>query len=135
LLPKARNSRPSELGSLAPLGIGLALISLSAVLLTLSAGSLYLTQRRLTAVAESTALAVLADSNGNLGQRLEPLAKDYLSTLDLRGLNQVDLVEASASDTLTVNIKLCSVWKPIFPSYMFSETGRVCSEALARRGR
>lgn len=135
MLPQARFFLWSERGTLAPLGIGLALISLTAILSTLSAGSVYLTERRLTSAAESVALAVLANSSGDLQEELEPLAKSYLLTLDLRGLHQVNLAEASANDLLTVRIKLCSVWQPLFPNYIFSETGRVCSEALARRGR
>lgn len=125
----------SEKGSLAPLGIGLAMLSLLTVLSILSAGSLYLTERRLTGVAESTALAVLSDASDDLSQSLEPLATAHLRDLKLSGLNGVSLVEVSSTDLRTVRVRLCSSWLPIFPNYIFSETGKVCSEALARRGR
>lgn len=132
---RANASRGLDDGSLAPLGIGLALISLSAVLGVLAAGSLYLTERRLTTVAESTALWVLAETGPLLPSDLSKPATFYLSNRQLPGLNQVQLVEASSKDSKTVMIRLCSVWQPIFQNYMFSETGRVCSEAFARRGR
>lgn len=128
-------SRENEEGSLAPLGIGLALVSLATVLAVIASGSLYLTERRLTAAAESTALAVLIAAEGNLSQSLSSIARSYLSQHPLRGLQQVSLVEASSSDQKTVKIRLCSLWRPIFENYIFSEIGMVCSEGLARRGR
>jgi hypothetical protein len=128
-------SEKSQQGSLAPLGIGLAMLSLTAVLAILASGSLYLTERRLTTVAESTAIAVLIDSKGNLEQSLSPLARKWLEQQPLRGLYQVELMEASATDKRTVRVRLCSSSRPLFANYMFSEIGRVCSEALARRGR
>lgn len=127
--------RSGEQGSLAPLGIGLAMVSLATVLAILAAGSLYLTERRLTSVAESAALSVLVEADGNLSQDLSVLASSYLKKLPLRGPDQVSLVEASSLDMKTVRIRLCSLWRPIFENYMFSEMGKVCSEGLARRGR
>jgi hypothetical protein len=127
--------RSGELGSLAPLGIGLAMVSLAVVLTTLASGSLYLTERRLTGVAESTALAVLFSADGNLLQDLTPLATGYLSELSLQGLYRVTVIEAASPDLQTVRIRLCSLWQPIFENYLFSDTGKVCSEGMARRGR
>ena len=124
-----------EQGSLAPLGIGLAMVSLAAVLAILASGSLYLTERRLTGVAESAALSVLLEADGNLSQDLFLMANSYLGKLPLRGLHQVTLIEALSPDLKTVRVRLCSVWRPIFENYMFSEIGKVCSEGLARRGR
>ena len=132
---QVRDSDSSERGSLAPLGIGLAMLSLTLVLAILAAGSLYLTERRLTTVAESTAIAVLIDVQGNLAQPLAPIASKWLGSQPLRGLFQVELVEVSSIDQRSVRVRLCSNSKPIFENYMFSEIGRVCSEALARRGR
>lgn len=132
---QVRDSDSSERGSLAPLGIGLAMISLSLVLAILTAGSLYLTERRLTTVAESTAIAVLIDARGNLAQPLSPMASRWLATQPLRGLHQVQLLEVSSVDQRSVRVRLCSSSRPIFENYMFSEIGKVCSEALARRGK
>jgi hypothetical protein len=125
----------NEKGSLAPLGIGLAMLSLSVVLVILASGSLYLTERRLTTVAESTAIAVLIDAGDNLGQALPPLASRWLQQQTFPGLYPVELVEASSVDRKTVRVRLCTNSRPLFANYMFSEIGRVCSEALARRGR
>ena len=47
-----RECRPGEQGSMAPLRIGLSLLSLMTTLVILAAGSLYLSERRLTSVAE-----------------------------------------------------------------------------------
>lgn len=135
MLTRASAFSSSEQGSLAPLGIGLATICLAAVVAIVASGSLYLTERRLTGVAESTALSVLIEAEGNLEQNLFPLASRYLGDLPLRGLHQVGIVEATSVDQKTVRIRLCSVWRPIFENYMFSEMGRVCSEGLARRGK
>jgi len=132
---QVRDSDSNERGSLAPLGIGLAMISLALVLSILSAGSLYLTERRLTTVAESTAIAVLIDVQGNLAQPLSPMASRWLATQPLRGLHQVQLMEVSSVDQRSVRVRLCSSSRPIFENYMFSEIGKVCSEALARRGK
>jgi hypothetical protein len=113
---QVKDSDSQECGSLAPLGIGLAMLSLTAVLAILAAGSVYLTERRLT-------------------QPLGPIANSYLAKEAPRGLNEVELVSASATDQRTVRVRLCAMWRPIFPNYMFSEIGKVCSEGLARRGR
>jgi hypothetical protein len=135
LRTQARDSVRSEDGSLAPLGIGLAMLSLAAVLAILASGSLFLTERRLTTVAESTAIAVLIDARGNLLQPLAPIAFTWLEQQPLEGLDQVQLIEVSSIDQRTVKVRLCSYSMPLFVTYMFSEIGRVCSEASARRGR
>jgi hypothetical protein len=132
---QVRDSDSNESGSLAPLGIGLAMLSLTLVLAILAAGSLYLTERRLTTVAESTAIAVLIDAKGNLAQPLESMASRWLAKQPLRGLFQVELVEVTSKDQRSVRVRLCSSSRPLFENYIFSEIGRVCSEALARRGK
>ena len=132
---QARGSDNNEQGSLAPLGIGIAMLSLATVLAVLASASLYLTERRLTTVAESTAISVLIDAKGNLSQSLSPFARSWLEQQPLRGLDQVELIEVSSVDQQTVRVRLCSSSKELFVNYIFSEIGRVCSEALARRGR
>jgi hypothetical protein len=135
LRTQARGSDNNEQGSLAPLGIGIAMLSLTTVLAVLASASLYLTERRLTTVAESTAISVLIDAKGNLSQSLSPFARRWLEQQPLRGLDQVELIEVSSVDQRTVRVRLCSSSKELFVNYIFSEIGRVCSEALARRGR
>jgi hypothetical protein len=135
LRTQARGSDNNEQGSLAPLGVGIAMLSLTTVLAVLASASLYVTERRLTTVAESTAISVLIDAKGNLSQSLSPLARRWLEQQPLRGLDQVELIEVSSIDQRTVRVRLCSSSKELFVNYIFSEIGRVCSEALARRGR
>lgn len=130
-----RETRTGDQGSMAPLGIGLSMLSLMTTLVVLAAGSIYLSERRLTAVAESTALFVLANSPDLQSQGLPRLAGQFLEIHPLKGLQQVSLIDASSPDGLTVRVRLCSLWRPIFDSYMFSEVGMICSEGLARRGR
>lgn len=130
-----RASRVGDWGSMAPLGIGLSLLSLVTTLVILGAGSLYLSERRLTSVAESTALYALAKSDVISNQSLPRYAGEFLEMHPLKGLDQVSLIEASSRDGLTVRVRLCSLWRPIFDSYIFSDVGMICSEGLARRGK
>lgn len=135
MLKLFRESRLVEQGSMAPLGIGLSLLSLTTTLVILAAGSVYLSERRLTSVAESTALYVLSRSDVLSNQSLPRLAGEFLEIHPLSGLKQVTLIEASSQDGHTVRVRLCSLWRPIFELYIFSEIGMICSEGLARRGR
>jgi hypothetical protein len=130
-----RECRSSERGSMAPLGIGLALLSLMTTLVILAAGSLYLSERRLSSVAESTALYALSKSDVISNQSLPRFAGEFLDMHPLKGLQQVSLIEASSLDGFTVRVRLCSLWRPLFDSYMFSDVGMICSEGLARRGK
>jgi hypothetical protein len=111
------------------------MVSLATVVAIVASGSLYITERRLTGVAEATALSVLGEAEDNLSQDLASIASKYLTEVPLRGLSQLTLIQASSPDARTVRIRLCSTWRPIFENYIFSEIGRVCSEGLARRGR
>jgi hypothetical protein len=126
--------RVSDRGSMAPLGIGLSILSLMTTLVILAAGSLYLAERRLTSVAESTALYALAKSSVISNQSLPRYAGEFLRVHPLKGLQKVSLIDASSRDGFTVRVKLCSLWRPLFDSYIFSDVGMICSEGLARRG-
>jgi hypothetical protein len=135
VLRLCRESKSAEQGSMAPLGIGLSLLSLMTTLVILASGSFYLSERRLTSVAESTALYALSESTVLSNQSLPRFAGEFLEQHPLRGLTQVSLIEASSQDGQTVRVRLCSLWRPIFELYIFSEVGMICSEGLARRGR
>jgi hypothetical protein len=135
VLRRCREYRSAEQGSMAPLGIGLSLLSLMTTLVILAAGSFYLSERRLTSVAESTALYALSKSFVLSNQNLPRFAGEFLELHSLKGLKQVSLIEASSQDGLTVRVRLCSLWRPLFDVYIFSEVGMICSEGLAHRGR
>lgn len=128
-------SSSDEQGSMAPLGIGLSLLSLMTTLVILAAGSIHLSERRLTSVAESSALYALSKSVEISNQNLPRYAGEFLEMHPLRGLQQVSLIEASSRDGFTVRVRLCSMWRPIFDVYIFSDVGMICSEGLARRGK
>lgn len=127
--------RSCELGSMAPLGIGLTFLSLMTTLVVLSAGSLYLSDRRLTSIAESSALYALANSDGLSDKNLSQYVEEFLELHPLKGLHNVSLIDASSSDGFTVRVRLCSLWRPVVAVYIFSEVGMICSEGLARRGK
>ena len=135
MLRLCKESSYEEQGSMAPLGIGLALLSLMTTLVILAAGSFYLSERRLTSVAESTALYAMSRSALLSNQNLPRYAGEFLELHSLKGLKQVSLIEASSPDSQTVRVRLCSLWRPLFDVYIFSEVGMICSEGLARRGR
>lgn len=135
MLKLCKQSRVCEEGSMAPLGIGLSLLSFLTTLVILAAGSFYLAERRLTSVAEATALYVLSKSEDLGSQNLPRVASEFLDIHPLKGLHQVSLIEALSPDGLTMRIRLCSLWRPLFDAYMFSDVGMICSEGLARRGR
>lgn len=120
-------------GSLAPLGIGLSSLALLLVVATLLANSLYLTDKRLTSVAEATALASYDQRSTTEGLQLA--AEQFLNQHPLFGLQQVEIIDIGSPDGRTVKVRLCSKWNAPIIGYAFSDTGRVCSEGLARRGR
>lgn len=130
-----RRIKSVESGSIAPLGIGLASLTLATVLAVASASSAYLTDRRLTAIAESTAYAVLLASEQNQTLWLEYFAKEFLDSHPQKGVNQLSLESVSVSDGATVRVRLCSKFEPFVINYVFSDVGTICSEGLARRGR
>ncbi len=124
-----------EKGSVAPLGIGLALLSLFTVLATASAGTLFLADRRLTTVAEATALALATDNEIFLDLNLHHQARQFVDSLPLNRLGAIEIVEVSVEDGSTIHVLLCSNWINPIRSYSISETGKICSEGLARRGK
>lgn len=124
----------SDAGSMLPLAIGFALLSLTLCLSILSAGALFLTDRRLTSVAEFTALNVLTKSESDPETSLTKHAQQFLLRHPLAGLTAVRLESVDRSDGASVRVRLCSNVQPVFP-YIFSEVGIVCSEGLARFGR
>lgn len=92
-------------GSIAPLGIGLALLSLATVLVFVSANSLFVLQRRLTTLAEATALSVATTSGS---------ASDFLTEAGVSGFHNLKIASESSQDGITAEVKLCSTWQPPF---------------------
>lgn len=112
-------------GSTAPLGIGLAMLSLAAILMFASASSAFLLQRRLTSLAEYAALSEA---------RFEMPASEFLGKAGVSGLQGVRVAADQVSDGLTVEITLCSMWSPPLPGLVSMQNFEVCGRGAARAG-
>lgn len=112
-------------GSTAPLGIGLAMLSLAAILMFASASSAFLLQRRLTSLAEYAALSEA---------RFEMPASEFLGKAGVSGLQGVRVAVDQVSDGLTVEITLCSMWSSPLPGLVSMQNFEVCGRGAARAG-
>lgn len=123
---KLSNSlRVEERGSLAPLGIGLALLSLTVVVAAASATSLFLLDRRLSTLAEFTALSVV--SNGES-------AEDYLARSAPVGFTNLTVAADSMEDGLTEQVTLCAIWDAPIKGMIPLPSRLICESGLARNG-
>ncbi len=113
----------AERGSVAPLAIGLALLSLAVILTTVAASSLFLHQKRLLTFAESAAL--YAASTGHPAQ-------SFISRFNQAKLEQVSVAKEQIIDGQTIEVRLCSIWKSPFAVVGVSLTQLVCAEARSR---
>lgn len=118
-----RETLIQEHGSIAPLGIGMFLFSLIFSLTAVSATSMFIFQKRLTSLAESTAVYV-ASGIGDADSFLTALGKP-----NLLGLKISTLLD---SDEVTVVAKVCALWNA--PVVTVGEFARreICSHAAAR---
>ena len=115
----------NEAGSIAPLGIGLFLFSLIFSLTTVSAVSMFIFQKRLTTLAESTALFV-AGGNGE--------SDDFLNLTGKTKFESLQLATRLAADQTTVMAKACAIWRaPVVTVDDFSKAN-ICAQANARVG-
>lgn len=112
-------------GSIAPLGIGLALISLSAILVFISASSMFLLQRRLTSLAEFAALS---------GARYEISVQDFLVESKGNGLSGLRVARDDVLDGVTREVKICKTWRPPVPLLVQIVETEVCGYGAARAG-
>lgn len=114
-----------EQGSIAPLGIGLAMLSLAVVLVFTSASSLFLLQRRLTSLAESIALSEA---------RYDLPPEVFLSKSGGHGFRDLRISLNEVRDGLTREVKVCSTWQSPVPTFTETVTIEVCGRGLARAG-
>lgn len=112
-------------GSSAPLGIGLALISLATILLLASASSLFLLQRRLTSLAEYAALSNV---------RYNVPVDVFLRETGGNGIKQLRVAAEKVVDGLTVKVTICSMWQPSLPKFVELPKFEVCGSGAARAG-
>ena len=114
-----------DAGSIAPLGIGLALISLSAILVFVSASSMFLLQRRLTSLAEFAALS---------GARYGLPVDEFLRESKGNGLSGLRVALDDVSDGVTREVKICKTWRPPLPVLVQIVETEICGYGAARAG-
>lgn len=112
-----------ERGSVAPLGIGLAALSLAAILTFSAASSLFVLQRRLATLAEASALSAAA--NGGAVQEFLTIA----SPLPFQNLR---IANESMSDGVTKEVRLCSTWQSPLKVIGIPLTREICGYGAAR---
>ena len=112
-----------ERGSIAPLGIGLALFSLAMILTTVAASSLFLYQKRLLTLAEASALYSASTA--------EP-ARNFIAQLKLTKLGEVMIAKEQMIDGATIEVRLCSIWQSPFAIIGLPLSQMVCAEARSR---
>ena len=110
-------------GSVAPLGLGLAMLSLAATLTFSAAGSLYIFQNRLTTMAEEAAVFEAASAGD---------ANDYLALESSDLSKQITVAKDENLDGVTTEVKLCAIWSwPLaFIDFLADQT--VCGYGAAR---
>jgi hypothetical protein len=115
----------AERGSIAPLAIGLDMLSLATILVASSASSLFLLERRLTSLAEFAALSS-AESGMTAGQFVEGASpKGFMSLVVARD----DVVDGVTSEVI-----LCAKWIAPLPSFIKLGIRDVCGHGAARAG-
>lgn len=122
---KAASQQTCDSGSIAPLAIGLALLSLTAVLMSVSAGSMFLLERRLTSLAEFAALSRAAT-------RMSVV--EFLREAKLEGYSGLTVTKDEVVDGFTSEVRICSQWNAPLPTFLRFEGRQVCGFGAARAG-
>lgn len=121
-----------ERGSIAPLGIGFALVTLSALLTATASTSVFLFQRRLAAEADAVALAVgqevLVAAGTPTSDRLAAIASARLEQIG----STAQLASIEIADALTLELTLCERWQSPVPNPFGSSQQIVCASSKAR---
>lgn len=114
-----------EDGSIAPLGIGLCLISLSAIVVSTNSASLFVMQKRLTNAAESIVVESTL-SSVQTNELAKTLFADSIENLQIK-MNQL-------SDGITRQIIACGKWHAPIPTIFVPAEQVLCTHAEARDG-
>ncbi|WP_296631374.1 hypothetical protein [Rhodoluna sp.] len=113
----------NERGSVAPLAVGLALISLATVIAVSMASTLFVFQKRLTNLAESAALAAASGES----------AQAFVSEIQPTGFVGLQVEETLATDEKTVQVRVCATWQSPIQILKVFKTTQICSHASARQ--
>ena len=118
-----RYLRQPDQGSIAPLGIGFAAISLTLVFVILASSSLYIFQKRLKNYSEGVALYVAATGDS---------AQSYLLRVGAEEFIDFKVQTSLLSDDQTVQATSCARWD--FPISIWISNGsrQICAQAAAR---
>lgn len=114
-----------EAGSIAPLGIGLALVSLSAILVFMSVSSIFVLQRRLTTLAEFAALS---------GARYGLSAAAFIQESGANGMTGLRIAKDGVTDLLTHEVSICRVWNAPLLGLSNLLPTEICGHGAARAG-
>lgn len=114
-----------ERGSITPLAIGLAVISLSAILVVYAATSLFIYQKRLTNFSES-AVVYVAKSSGDL--------REFVARIWNPGFPEQVFDHRLLGDGATHQVSTCAIWISPIPLFWLQGNVQVCANAKARSG-
>lgn len=120
---KSKKKMTDDDGSMAPLGIGFALISLTLVFSILAAGSLFVFQKRLKNYSESVALYV-AESGAT--------AQEFLDRAGPQKFKDFRVSSTIHQDALTVEATSCASWDFAIPILFPTGPREICAQASAR---
>jgi hypothetical protein len=117
------DQRDLDRGSIAPLGIGFAVISLTLVFVLLASSSLYIFQKRLRNYSEGLALYV-AESGDS--------AQNYLFRVGDQEFQNIELRTRLLADGVTVQATTCARWESPVPIVIAHNSGEICANAQSR---
>lgn len=115
--------RNEERGSMAPFGIGLAVISLTLILIIGAASSMFIFQKRLTNYGENAVLFVT-----QFGEPVEV----FVSRVGSQKFSSLSISSKELPDGNTVEVTVCARWAPPVPLVAALTEQRICSHATAR---
>jgi hypothetical protein len=124
-MSNVRNVYSPDVGSVAPLGIGLALLSLSAILAFTAASSIFLLQRRLITLSEFASLS---------GARYGLSAEVFLRESGPSGMKGLRVEADQVLDGVTRQVTICSRWQSPFPGFTKFLQPEICGSGAARAG-
>ena len=117
------DQRDLDRGSIAPLGIGFAVISLTLVFVLLASSSLYIFQKRLRNYSEGLALYVAESSDS---------AQSYLIRVGDQEFQNIELRTRLLADGVTVQATTCARWESPVPIVIAHNSGQICANAQSR---
>ena len=119
------SSLAREKGTIALLGIGLAFISISTVLVLVTATSMSVLQRRLTTISEMAALS---------GAKYDSSAQDFIVSAGIKELQGLRVAQDLVQDGQTREVRVCALWKAPFPLPIRLPNIEICGMGSARSG-